>query len=196
MFTMPSVMAPALAAVPAWALLIALVAISLALIFAGGTLVKVVAFLVVGFVGADFGGALAAQYLPTGWGLVGLVLGFAVGGLLGVALISVGIGLVVAYGAYLFALSFGLPAIDSLVVGVVFFVVGLALAEKLLTLGTAIAGGLLLFDVLTQYGVGVPLSTVIAAALTLMGVWIQLTPQKRMSQPTATSVGGQPSDRQ
>ncbi len=189
MWNIPDILAPLQANVPAWALLLGLLALSLVLIFAGSTLVKLVAFVVVGIAGAAFGGTLAVQYLAPSWQLVGMILGFVIGGLLGVALIALGIGFVVGYAAYLLALDFAFSQTIALIAGVVFFIVGLALSGKILTIGTAVVGGLLLFNVLTQYGFGSTMATLVAAALTLVGLWVQLAPQRRM---TATA-GGQPS---
>jgi hypothetical protein len=166
--------------------------------FAGSTFAKVMAFLVLGFVGAVVGGTLGALYLPAGWDLLGLiagiVLGFAVGGLLGLALIPLGIGLAVGYAAYLLALDFAFGQTVAIVVGVAFFVVGLALSGKILKVVTAIAGGLLLFHVLTYSGLGLTLSTLIAAALALIGLWVQFVSGRRVTQPTTAQVGGRPSD--
>ncbi len=195
MISIPNMLAPLQAQVPAWALFLALLGVSLALIFAGSTLAKIVAFVVVGFVGASVGGALAAQYLPPGGNLVGVILGFAVGGLLGVALIALGIGFAVGYAGYLLALNFALSPTMALIVGIAFFIVGLALSGKILTVGTALVGGLLLFDVLTHYGFGPTMATVVAALMTLIGLWVQLSPNRRVAQPATSNVGGQPSDR-
>ena len=193
MYTIQSILAPALAQLPAWLLVLSMVAVSLVLIFAGRTLVKVVAFLAVGLAGAGFGGALAAQYLSPQWGLLGVFLGFVIGGLLGVALLPLGVGLVVGYAGYLVALDFGFASTMALIAGVAFFVVGADLSGKILGAVTAIAGGILLFDVLTRYGLGPTLATLVAAALTIAGLWIQLAPDRRLTQPT--NVGGQPGDR-
>lgn len=185
---------PVLGHVPA-ELLLALLGVSLVLIFAGKILVKVVAFLVVGLVGAAFGGTLVAQYVSPQWALIGLLLGFAIGGLLGMALLPLGVGLVVGYAGYIAALDFALGTTMALVAGVAFFVVGAMLSNKVIGVVTAVAGGLLLFDVLTRYGLGSTMATVVAALLTVVGLWVQVAPARRPSQPTATQVGGQPSAR-
>ncbi len=189
MWNIPNILAPLQANVPAWALLLGLLALSLVLIFAGKTLVKVVAFFVVGIAGAAFGGTLAAQYLAPSWQVVGMILGFVIGGMLGVALIALGIGVALGYAAYVVALDLAFGPTAALIAGVVFFIVGLALSGKILTVGTALVGGLLLFNVLTHYGFGSTMATLVASALTLVGLWVQLAPQRRM---TATT-GGQPS---
>ena len=183
--------------VPGSLSLLALLVISLVLIFAGRSIVKVIAFFIVGLIGAAIGGALAAQYLA-GAGdlgtLLGFLLGFAVGGLIGVVAVMVGIGVVLGYGAYAVTQHFVSGTIIPLVVGFVFFLVGIALYNKILGLVTAVAGGFLLFDVLTGYGVGETLSLVIAAALTLAGIWVQegMNRKKRVAQRITSNAGGLP----
>ena len=177
-------------------LLLALLGVSLVLIFAGRSLAKVAAFLAVGVVGAVFGGSLVAQYLAPQWAIVGVLLGFAVGGVLGVALLPLGIGLAVGYAGYEIAL--GIPTGDTaaLVVGVAFFLVGALLSNKILGVATALVGGLLLFDILVQYvGAGSTIATIVAGIITLAGLWVQLSPGRHPSQPTTTNVGGQPGAR-
>ena len=196
MYTIQSILAPALAQLPAWLLVLSMVAVSLVLIFAGRTLVKVVAFLAVGLAGAGFGGALAAQYLSPQWGLLGVFLGFVIGGLLGVVLLPLGVGLAVGYAGYLLALDFALGPTAALVAGVAFFVAGALLSGKILSVGTAVAGGFLLFDVLTRYtGVGPDFAVVVSTLATVAGLWVQLEMHRRTVQPTTTNVGGQPGDR-
>jgi len=178
-----------MAHVPADLLFLALLAVSLALIFAGGTLAKILAFMVVGLVGAVLGGVLVAQYISPQWDLVGVLLGFVIGGLLGMALLPLGVGLVVGYAGYILALGFGLSSTVALVAGFIFLIIGLILSSKILKVVTAVAGGFLLFNVLVYFGLGVSVSTLVAAALTLIGLWVQLTSGRRVSKPTATNVG-------
>jgi len=175
-----------MAHVPGDVLFLALLVVSLALIFAGGTLAKVLAFIVVGLLGAVFGGVMVAQYISPQWDLVGVLLGFVIGGLLGMALLPLGVGLVVGYTAYIVALGFGLSSTVALVAGVVFFIVGLALSSKILKVVTAVAGGFLLFNVLVYFGLDPFVSTLISAALTVVGLWVQLTSRRRTVQPVAS----------
>ena len=195
MFSPSQILAPFLTQFPVWLMPLALLGVALVLIFAGSTLVKLVTFLVVGTAGAVFGAALAAQYLTPDWSILGIILGFVIGGLLGVALIPLGIGLVVGYAAYLLALDLALSTTLSLIAGVAFFIVGLALSGKILTVVTAVAGGMLLFNALSIFGLGLMPATVIAAGTTILGLWVQLAPTRRVTQPATTNVGGQPSDR-
>jgi len=174
-----------MAHVPGDVLFLALLIVSLALIFAGGTLAKVLAFIVVGLLGAVFGGVLVAQYISPQWDLVGVLLGFVIGGLLGMALLSLGVGLVVGYAAYIVALGFGLSSTVALVAGVIFFIIGLLLSSKILKVVTAVAGGFLLFNVLVYFGLDPLVSTVVSAALTVVGLWVQLASRRRATRPAA-----------
>jgi ABC-type antimicrobial peptide transport system permease subunit len=198
MMTIPHQLAPLLNTVPAWALLLSMLVVSLVLIFAGRAVVKVVAFFAVGLIGASIGGSLAAQYL-VGSGslgvLLGVILGFVLGGMIGVVAVMIGIGVILGYGAYILAGQFVSGYTIPLVVGFVFFLVGIALYNKILGLVTAVAGAFLLFDVLTTYGFDPTLSMVLAGAAALAGIWVQEgLGRKRMTQPTVSNVGGQPSD--
>jgi len=194
-------LAPFQAQFPAWVPLLALLAISLVLIFAGRKLVKLVVFLAVGIAGATIGGILAAQFLSPGGELLGVLIGFIAGGLLGVGLISMGIGIAVGYAAYLLALDLAISPTIAAITGVTFFIVGLALSGKILTLATAVVGGLLLFNVLTSYGLGPSVSTAVAALLTLMGLWVQMGKRRHAGQPSNQqtkfkSSGNQPAPNQ
>ncbi len=175
---------------PEWALVLALLGVSLALIFAGKTVAKVLAFVAVGIVGAAIGGTLGLQYLGAGGNLVGEVLGFVLGGLTGILLIALGIGLLVGYAAYLLALGFAMSHTTAFIVGVIFFVVGVALSGEILLAVTAVAGGLLLFDVLRSSGLGLAFSTLLAAGVTLAGLWVQYSAGRDGVRPTPTTTGG------
>jgi len=180
-----------MAHVPADLLFLTLLVVSLALIFAGGTLAKVVAFVVMGLVGAVLGGVVVAQYISPQWDLVGILFGFIIGGLLGVVLLPLGVGLVVGYSAYIIALGFGLSSTVALVAGILFFVIGLALSSKILIIITAVGGGFLLFNVLTYFGFDPLVSAFVATALTLVGLWVQMSSRRRMAPKAAANLVGQ-----
>jgi hypothetical protein len=194
MLSMPNFAIPELAHVQTPLLLLAMLAVSLLLIFAGSSIAKIVAFVAVGLVGAAFVASLAAQFLSPASYLVGAILGFAIGGLLGVVMIILGIGLIAGYAGYLLALDFGLSPFVGLVAGIVAFVVGLWLSDRILALGTAVVGGFLLFNTLTYLGLGYSTSIVVAAATTLIGIGVQWGLRRRMAQPNAPRMGGQPND--
>jgi hypothetical protein len=188
--SIPNQLAPYLGSVPSGAILLAMLVVSLVLIFAGRTVVKVIAFLVVGVIGASVGGTLVSQF-AAGMGslgvLLGLVVGFILGGVVGLLLVTVGIGLAVGYAAYLLTTSFISGTTVPLIVGVVFFIIGVAFYDKILGVVTALAGGFLLFDVLVIFGIGAIPSTVIAVVLTIAGIWIQEGSRRRVSQPAVST---------
>jgi hypothetical protein len=173
-----------------------LLIVALILIFAGRKVIKILAFLVVGLIGASIGGALVAQYLAGAGSLgtlLGVLLGFVIGGLLGVMLLAAGIGLAIGYAAYVLTAGFVSGTTIPLIVGFVFFIVGLALHNKVLGFVTALAGGLLLFDVLQLYGLDPIVSVVVAGAATLAGIWVQEgLGRRKVTRPTVSNVGGQP----
>lgn len=188
--TTSNVLSAMLSQVPGWLLTLSLLTASLALIFAGRTLVKALAFLAVGVAGAGFGGALAAQYLSPGWGVVGALLGFLMGGFLGVALLPLGVGLAMGYAGYLLALELGLGPAAALIAGAAFFVAGALLSSRILSMGTAVAGGLLLFGVLTHYaGLGPGVAVALSALATVAGLWFQLDLRQRASPRPPSGAG-------
>ena len=196
MISIPGQFEHLLNGLPSWPLVLTMLVVALLLIFAGRTVVKVLAFLVVGLIGASIGGMLGAQYLTSiGWAgiLLGALIGFIAGGLIGVLLVAVGIGLAVGYAAYLLTLDFVASTTVAIVVGVVFFIIGLALYGKILSLITALAGGLLLYDALRLYGLDPTLTTIIAVLVTLAGIWVQYGFGRRRPTAAATTVGGQQS---
>jgi hypothetical protein len=175
---------------PSWPLVIVMLVISLLLIFAGRKVVKVLAFLVVGLVGATIGGTLGAQYLTSigsAGTLLGALIGFFAGGLIGLLLVHVGIGLAVGYGAYVLTLDIVSSTTAALVAGIVFFIVGLVFYNKILTLITAVAGGLLLYYALRLYGLDPTVSTALAALVTLVGIWVSYRPGRRAGRLPANT---------
>jgi len=179
--------------VPSWPLIIAMLVVSLLLIFAGRKVIKALAFLVVGLIGSSIGGMFAAHYLTSlgSFGTVlGVLIGFVAGGLIGLLLVRVGIGLAVAYAAYLVTVDIVSSTVAAFVVGFVFFVVGWILYNKILSLVTALAGGFLLYDALRLYGLNPTISTILAVLVTLAGIWVNFRHRRRAkwTTPFETSV--------
>jgi len=179
--------------VPSWPLIIAMLVVSLLLIFAGRKVIKALAFLVVGLIGSSIGGMFAAHYLTSlgSFGTVlGVLIGFVAGGLIGLLLVRVGIGLAVAYAAYLVTVDIVSSTVAAFVVGFVFFVVRWILYNKILSLVTALAGGFLLYDALRLYGLNPTISTILAVLVTLAGIWVNFRHRRRAkwTTPFETSV--------
>ncbi len=167
--------------------------ISLALIFAGRQVIKVLAFIVVGLaVGAV--GILLGNLALSGLGaFLGFVLGFIVGGLLGLLLLRVGVGIALGlFSLYAIATLLSLPrfSIVPIIVGLVFFVVGVLLSNRILAVVTAAVGGLLFFDVTTGF-LGVPLliAGLVAILLAVIGAWVQWPRGHKIMSPAAVSSG-------
>ncbi|MGD0396585.1 MAG: hypothetical protein ABSB26_06710 [Nitrososphaerales archaeon] len=182
MVSIPGQFSDLLKGVPSWPLILAMLVVSLLLIFAGRKVVKALAFLVVGLIGASIGGEFAAHYLGSlgSFGtILGVLIGFVAGGLIGLLLVRVGIGLAVGYAAYLLTVDLVSSTIAAFVVGFVFFVVGWLLYNKILSLVTAVAGGFLLYDGLRLYGLDLTVSMVLAVLVTLAGIWVNFRHRKR-----------------
>jgi hypothetical protein len=180
--SIPGQFSDLLKGVPSWPLILAMLVVSLLLIFAGRKVVKALAFLVVGLIGASIGGEFAAHYLGSlgSFGtILGVLIGFVAGGLIGLLLVRVGIGLAVGYAAYLLTVDLVSSTIAAFVVGFVFFVVGWLLYNKILSLVTAVAGGFLLYDGLRLYGLDLTVSMVLAVLVTLAGIWVNFRHRKR-----------------
>lgn len=188
MVSIPSQFTQLLNGLPAWPLFLVLLVISLLLIFAGRQVVKALAFLVVGLIGASIGGSLAAQYLTSlGWlgSLLGILIGFFAGGLLGLLIVRLGIGLAVGYAAYILTVDVVSSTIAGLVVGFIFFLIGVVLYNKILTLVTALAGGFILFTALNFYITPLA-SAALAIIITIVGLWVDFGRRKRRVKTSFT----------
>ena len=177
---------PSLGGLPETTLVLALLLVSRLLIFAGRTIVKILAFLVVGIVGASIGGTLGAHYLSglgTLAGIIGALLGFVVGGIVGVVFLALGIGAAFGYAAYLLTLGLTSSHTAAIAVGIVFFFIGVIIHGKILTIVTAIAGGLLLYDVLRIVGLDILISTVVAVLVTALGLYFDFRTRKPIRPP-------------
>lgn len=183
---MPTEFARLLGNLPTWVLFAVMLIVSLILIFFGRSVIRALAFVIVGLIGAAIGGMLGTQYLVSLGSigsLVGLLFGFVIGGLIGLLLVPLGIGLAIGYAAYLLTLDVVSNTTAALVVAVIFFIVGAALYKKILTVVTGVAGGFLLFDALSFY-VDPTVAAAIAALVTLAGLWINLRHGGREPRPS------------
>ena len=188
MVSIPSEFTQLLNGLPAWPLFLVLLVVSLLLIFAGRQVVKLLAFVVVGLIGASIGGSLGAQYLSSlGWlgSLLGVLIGFFAGGLLGLLIVRLGIGLAIGYAAYILTVDIVSSTIAGLVVGFIFFLIGVVMYNKILTLVTALAGGFILFTALNFYITPVA-SAAIAIIVTIIGIWVDFGRRKNRAKTTFT----------
>lgn len=163
-----------------YALILALVA--LGLMFAGRSIIKGLAFLVVGLAGAAVGASLGAIVLGVLGSIVGGVLGFLIGGVIGIWLVEVGVALALGYYAYTATryLVHSFPV--AVVVGVILFLIGLAIANKVLELVTAVLGGLIFYNVLIYFGAGSLASGAISFVLAVAGFYVQYSRRRLTDQ--------------
>jgi hypothetical protein len=148
---------------------VALLFVSLALIFYGRSVIKALAFLVAGLAGAALGATAGALVLGPIGSLVGVVVGFIVGGMLGLLLVSVGIGVALGYFAYQVVRDLTHVFLLAAAVGVVLFIVGLAASRTFLELAAVLVGGVILYGVLIFFGAGPAVAAVIAIIAALAG---------------------------
>ncbi|HVC26693.1 MAG TPA: hypothetical protein VND40_00890 [Nitrososphaerales archaeon] len=160
-----------------FAAILALVA--LGLIFSGRSVIKGLAFLVVGLAGAAFGAAVGGALIGVIGAVVGGVVGFFVGGAIGLLLVDVGMGLALGYFGYLVTRDLTNLFFLAVVVGVILFVVGVAISSKLLELVTAVLGGVILDGVLVFFGVSPLYAAVVSLVLAAIGFYVQTRNRRR-----------------
>lgn len=156
-----------------------LAVVALGLMFAGRSIIKGLAFLVVGLGGAAIGLAAGGTFLGPIGAIAGGVVGFILGGLVGVTLLEVGMGLALGYFGYLAAHYLLHSFLLAVGIGIVLFFVGVALATKLLELVTAALGGLVLYGVLIFFGVTPLYSAVVSLVLAVAGFYVQQNKRRR-----------------
>jgi hypothetical protein len=156
-----------------------LLALSLVLMFAGKSLAKGLAFLVVGLAGAAFGLAAGGLILGAIGAIIGGVVGFVVGGLIGLLLLNVGMGLVLGYFGYLATRDLTHVFVLAVAVGIILFFVGVIISSKLLELVTSVVGGFILYGVLIFFGVAPLYATVVSLVLAIVGLSVQLRKRGR-----------------
>jgi hypothetical protein len=158
---------------------IVLLVLSLALIFYGRSIIKALAFLVAGLAGGAFGLAAGGVVLGPIGAIVGGLLGFVIGGLIGLLVVHLGMGLALGYFGYLAVHDLTHVFALAVVVGVVLFLVGVAISSKLLELVTALVGGFVLYGVLVYFGAGPLAAGAASVLLAFAGFFVQQRKRRR-----------------
>jgi hypothetical protein len=164
-------------------IVIAMLVLGIALLFAGKSLVKAIVFIVAGLFGALIGASIGAALGPLGI-VLGAIGGFIVAGLLGYFLLHVGIGLGLGFLAFATTRSYTGGLIIPLVIAVVFFVIGVILTDQILELATALLGGFLIYEVAILFNVPDLIAVLGAGVLVVLGFWVQHKRQPRKPEPT------------
>ena len=173
-------------------LAVLLLFVSLALIFAGRQLAKALAFIVTGVVVASIGATIGGGFLGIFGAILGATAGFLVGGLIGVMLLELGIGIALGYVGYSVSHAYLGGQLLPLLIGVILFVVGIALANKILEVATVVLGGVLLFDVMIAIGSSYGMALIVSIAVSLLGLWVQNTSTTKAKQSQVTKTSTQP----
>jgi hypothetical protein len=155
--------------------LVALIVVSLLLMFAGRAIIKALAFVAVGLAGAAFGATAGGLILGLLGAVIGAFVGFIVGGLIGLLLVHIGMGLALGYFGYVIIRDLTHVFILALVLGFFLFVVGIIISSKLLDLVTAILGGMILYETLVILRVSPLFATLMAVILAVLGFYVQRT---------------------
>jgi hypothetical protein len=162
-----------------------LIVLALVLMFAGRTVIKAVAFLTAGIAGALAGLVVGGSLLGVLGAIAGAIVGFLLLGFIGYSLIYLGVGLALGYFAFELAKSFTTSFTIEVVVGVIFFIIGVVLTNKILELVTAFLGGLLLYDALTYLSVPQPLALIASIILAVLGLFVQMRGKSRHRASTS-----------
>ena len=164
--------------------LLLLLVLGLALCFAGRALIKGLAFIITGVIVGIIGAAIGVTFLgPLGL-LLGAVVGFIVGGFLGLLVVRLGVGIALGYLGYSISGGYVSSAIIPIVVGVVLFFVGIALTNQLLSISTAVVGGLLVFEVMSAIGFGFVIDAGAAIITGALGAAVQLMSESNTKTKT------------
>jgi hypothetical protein len=158
---------------PIAAAVLLLVALSVTLAFAGRQLIKALAFIITGIIVGVVGASIGMSYLGTFGAILGGAAGFLIGGFLGILFVFVGIGIALGYLGYSATNVLVGSELLAIVAGAVLFIVGVVLANELLSIATAILGGVLLFDVMTYLGMGFVIPAISAIMVAVLGAWVQ-----------------------
>lgn len=152
-----------------------LVILGLLLVFMGRRLVKVLTFLTGGLVGAllTYHYSLPVVGVPLAY-VIGII-GFIIVGLIAYALLYVAAGIVAGFLIYLFMKPLFVDILIPIVLAIVVFAVVIILFNKILSIGTAIFGAIVVSYEINQLTPLHPyISLAIVVLLTILGSYVQL----------------------
>ncbi|MEN3047496.1 MAG: hypothetical protein ABDH63_01770 [Candidatus Caldarchaeales archaeon] len=160
--------------IPGTALNLILMGLGLLLAFLGKKVLKLAAFVAAGALGALLlREALAGRLSPFLLDVV-TVLAFAGLGFVGLLLLRVGAGLVLALLGYVVASSLGSGFALALLVAFIGFLVGFFFHEFLLVVASSAIGGYMLYTGLTGLGAGHLVALLLAGATVAAGILLQV----------------------
>ncbi|MEM1923455.1 MAG: hypothetical protein QXX80_06670 [Nitrososphaerota archaeon] len=155
-----------------------LVVVALALIFMGKKVAKALVFIAGGVAVALITASFVNPYLGGLLTLVAAIAGFALGGLIAIFILKLGIGVALGILGYNIASWLGSYMVVGIVVGIILFVIGVLLSDKILAVTTVLLGSLLLIQSLNTLGVPLLITLTFAALLAALGLYTQLRERK------------------
>jgi len=154
---------------------VALLVVSLLMIFVGSRFTQGLAYVAVGLVGGSIGFSLGLSYGSLG-SMVGFISGFLLGGAAAVFLLPLGLGLVLGFMGYQVAASLTAIAVIPFMAALVAFTYGLLLTDLLLPVVSSAGGGLIFYTAAVSHGVSSGETLLAAATLSVVGVIVQTVP--------------------
>ena len=158
-------------------LAIVFIILGLILVFYGRKLVKIVTFIVGGIVGAILIYEYIIPWLKISepFNYIIALLGFIISGVLAITLIHLLGAVIAGYLAYRFVNPYFQDWMLPLVIAVIAFVVVLILFNKLLSIGTAVLGAILVsYSINIFISLGITVSFIIIIVLAIAGAYYQL----------------------
>lgn len=159
--------------VPGTALNLILIGLGLLLAFLGKRVLKLAAFIAAGALGALLLREVLAGRLSPFLLDVVTVIAFAGLGFVGLLLLRVGAGLVLALFGYVIASSLGSGLALALLMALIGFLVGFFFHEVLLVVTSSAIGGYMLYTGLTGLGAGHLVALLLAGATVAAGILLQ-----------------------
>ena len=153
---------------------ILLIVLGLALTFLGKKLVKAIAFIVGGLIGALLALMIAPLFLSPPFTYLAALIGFVVLGLISYFLLPFGGGVIAGLATFLL-LKGVVGLLMAALIALIVLIIVVILFNKILTVGTAFAGSLVTLAGLSQLGLTFPsiIQLIILILLTALGSIVQ-----------------------
>ena len=151
-----------------------LIALGLALTFLGKKLVKAIAFIIGGLIGALLALMISPLFLSPPFTYLAALIGFVVLGLISYFLLPFGGGVIAGLATFLL-LKGVVGLLMAALIALIVLIIVVILFNKILTVGTAFAGSLVTLAGLSQLGLTLPsvIQLIILILLTVLGSIVQ-----------------------
>jgi hypothetical protein len=169
------------------------IAVALVLMFMGRLLIKMIAFIAVGLILGEVGAFVGGSYFgPLGL-VVGALGGFLIGGTLSLVILPLAIGFAAGLLAYDLSGAMTSYFLISVMIGIIFFALGVVLSSQMLSVATAVFGGIIFLDALLLFGVPFLVAAIASLGLAILGFWAQKVGERAPRKPIAVAAVAQTS---